>query len=131
MRQIGNIHPPNKRDVGERLAATALARTYGHNVPYLGPAYRAMQMEGEKVRVAFDHAAGLKSLGAAPSGFAIAGADKRFVWAQARLDGESVVVSAPEVQAPVAVRYGWADNALCNLYNGDNLPAVPFRTDNW
>jgi sialate O-acetylesterase len=129
--EIGNIHPPNKREVGERLAATALARTYGLDVPYRGPTYRAMQVEGERMRVTFDHATGLKSLGSAPAGFAIAGADKRFVWAQACIDGESVLVSAPEVKVPVAVRYGWADNALCNLYNRDNFPAVPFRTDSW
>jgi sialate O-acetylesterase len=101
------------------------------DVPCEGPTYRAMQVEGGSIRIVFDHAAGLKSLGSGPAGFAVAGADRRFVWAQARLDSESVVVSAPEVKAPLAVRYGWGDNALCNLYNRADLPAVPFRTDAW
>lgn len=129
--EIYDIHPPNKRDVGLRLAAVALARTYGQNVPCEGPTFKAMQVEGERIRVTFEHAAGLKSLGAAPTGFAIAGSDRKFVWAQAWLDGETVVVSAPEVNEPVAVRYAWSDNAVCNLYNGAKLPAVPFRTDTW
>ena len=129
--EIYNIHPPNKREVAERLAKVALAKTYGKNVPCEGPTYRAMQVEGGKIRIRFEHVAGLKSLGSAPAGFAIAGTDKKFVWAQGWLDGETVVVSAPEITAPVAVRYGWGDNAVCNLYNQDDLPAVPFRTDAW
>ena len=129
--EVYDIHPPNKRDVAERLAAVVLAKTYRMDVPCEGPTYRAMQVEGGSIRIVFDHAAGLKSLGSGPAGFAVAGADRRFVWAQARLDSESVVVSAPEVKAPLAVRYGWGDNALCNLYNRADLPAVPFRTDAW
>ncbi|MHB9131339.1 MAG: sialate O-acetylesterase [Armatimonadota bacterium] len=127
--EIYNIHPPNKRDVGDRLALTALAKTYGKPVAYEGPSYRAMTVEGNAIRIAFDHAEGLVSRGSGPTGFAIAGADGKFVWAQAYLDGETVVVSSPKVPQPTMVRYGWADNPLCNLYNRDGLPAVPFRTD--
>ena len=129
--ELHDIHPPNKRDVAERLAAVALAKAYGRDVPCEGPTYRDMKVEGDHIRIAFDHAGGLKSLGSGPAGFAIAGEDRHFVWAQARLEGETVVVSAPEVKAPVAVRYGWGDNAVCNLYNQADLPAVPFRTDAW
>ncbi len=129
--EIQDIHPPNKREVAERLAAVALANSYRFDVPCEGPTYRSMQTEGNRIRLSFDHADGLKSLGSGPAGFAVAGADRRFVWAQAWLDKETVVVSAPEVQEPVAVRYGWGDNALCNLYNRADLPAVPFRTDAW
>lgn len=129
--EVYDIHPPNKRDVAERLAAVALAKTYRMDVPCEGPTYRSLQVEGSTIRISFDHAAGLKSLGSGPTGFAVAGKDRNFVWAQARLDNGSVVVSAPEVKEPVAVRYGWGDNALCNLYNQANLPAVPFRTDTW
>jgi sialate O-acetylesterase len=129
--EIYDIHPPNKRDVSERLAAVALAKSYGKDLPCEGPTYQGLLMDGGRIRLTFTHAAGLKSIGSGPTGFAIAGADRRFYWAQSWLDGETVVVSAPEVTAPVAVRYGWSDNALCNLYNKDNLPAVPFRTDNW
>jgi sialate O-acetylesterase len=127
--EIYNIHPPNKRDVGDRLALTALAKTYGKPVAYLGPTYKAMAVEGNATRVTFDHAEGLLSRGSGPSGFAIAGADGVFVWAQAYLDGETVVVSSPKVPQPTMVRYGWANHPLCNLYNGAGLPAVPFRTD--
>jgi sialate O-acetylesterase len=127
--EIYNIHPPNKRDVGERLAMTALAKTYGKPVACQGPTYKAMTVEGRAIRLIFDHAEGLRTLGSGPSGFAIAGADGKYVWAQAYLDGETVVVSSPQVPQPVMVRYGWANHPLCNLYNQAGLPAVPFRTD--
>lgn len=129
--EIGNIHPPNKRDVAERLAAVALARDYGFEVPCEGPTYRAMKVAEGRAILSFDHAQGLKSLGAGPTGFAIAGADRKFVWAQARIEGETVAVWSPEIGEPVAVRYAWADYPVCNLYNEANLPAVPFRTDTW
>jgi sialate O-acetylesterase len=128
---IYDIHPPHKRDVSERLAAVALAKTYQKNIPFEGPTFREMKVESGRIRIHFDHAEGLKSLGSRPTGFAIAGADKKFVWAQALMDGTTVIVSAPEVAEPVAVRYGWGDNALCNLYNKFDFPAVPFRTDVW
>ena len=127
--EIYNIHPPNKRDVGVRLALPALAQTYGKPVAYEGPRYQGMKVEGNAVRISFDHAEGLVSLGGGPTGLAIAGADGKFVWAQAYLDGETLVVSSPLVPAPTMVHYGWSDNPLCNLYNAAGLPAVPFRTE--
>jgi sialate O-acetylesterase len=95
-----------------------------------------MRIDGEKVRVTFDHAdGGLKTEAAAgaerPLGFAIAGEDRKFVWADAQLDGNTVILSAPGVPKPVAVRYGWAENPACNLFNRDGLPASPYRTDEW
>ena len=127
-----DIHPRNKQDVGLRLALNALAQTYGQPVEYSGPMYKAMQVEGGAIRICFDHVAGglIAKDGKLP-GFAIAGEDKHFVWAEARIDGDSVVVSSPQVPAPVAVRYAWEDNPPCSLYNAAGLPASPFRTDDW
>ncbi len=129
--EVYNIHPPNKRDVGNRLAVLALAKAYGLDVPCEGPTYKSMAVESGKIRIKLDHAAGLKSLGGAPGGFAIAGADQKFVWAQAMLDGESIIVWSPDVKDPVAVRYAYGNNTVCNVYNGADFPAVPFRTDIW
>ncbi len=127
-----DIHPKNKQEVGRRLALNALAQTYEKEVVYSGPIYRAMSVEGDKIRLQFDHVAdGLVSKGGVLTGFAIAGADSQFVWAQAQIDGESVIVSSPKIKNPLAVRYAWADNPLCNLYNSAGLPASPFRTDDW
>ena len=127
-----DIHPKNKQEVGRRLALNALAQTYEKEVVYSGPIYRAMSVEGDKIRLQFDHVAdGLVSKGGVLTGFAIAGADSQFVWAQAQIDGESVIVSSPKIKNPLAVRYAWADNPLCNLYNSAGLPALPFRTDDW
>ncbi|MCE9616118.1 MAG: 9-O-acetylesterase [Lentisphaerae bacterium] len=128
-----DIHPANKQDVGFRLALNALHRTYGKRdvIPH-GPLYRAAQREGRTMRVAFDGVGGgLACRGASLRGFAIAGADRKFVWADACIEGESVVAASPAVAEPVAVRYGWADNPDCNLYNYAGLPASPFRTDDW
>jgi sialate O-acetylesterase len=127
-----NIHPKNKQDVGKRLALTAEAGTYGKDVVYSGPIYESMKVEGDKVRLKFKHAGGgLVAKGEKLTGFAIAGEDRKFVWADARIDGDTVVVSANAVARPVAVRYAWADNPECNLYNKADLPASPFRTDDW
>ncbi len=127
-----DIHPKNKLDVGRRLALSALANSYGKNTEWSGPWYKSMQITGNSIRLSFDHAqSGLIIKGNKLTGFAIAGADRKFVWADAVIDGTTVLLSSPAVEAPVAVRYGWADNPACNLYNGDNLPAVPFRTDSW
>ncbi len=128
----GNIHPKNKQEVGRRLALWAQATVYGQALEYSGPIYKAMTVEGDKVRLSFDHAGGtLIAKDGALKRFEIAGADKKFVWAEAEIDGKTVVVHAKDVAAPVAVRYAWADNpAGCNLFNQDGLPAVPFRTDN-
>lgn len=127
-----DIHPKNKQDVGDRLAKAALALTYGKNVVYSGPTYKAMTVEGNAVRLSFDHlGSGLMNKGDEVKGFVIAGEDKKFVWANAVIDGNTVVVSSPEVSEPKAVRYGWANNPPCTLYNQEGLPAVPFRTDDW
>lgn len=126
-----DIHPKNKWDVGKRLALNALAKTYGRDVEYAGPMYREVTTEGAALRVHFDHAAGLTSRETTLSGFAIAGADRVFYPASAVIDGATVLVSSPSVPAPVAVRYGWAEDPVCTLYNAAGLPASPFRTDTW
>jgi sialate O-acetylesterase len=127
-----DIHPKNKQDVGKRLALAAEAGTYGKDVVYSGPMYESMKVEGDKVRLKFKHVGGgLVAKGDKLTGFAIAGEDKKFVWADAKIDGDTVVVSAKDVAKPVAVRYAWADNPECNLYNKADLPAVPLRTDDW
>lgn len=126
-----DIHPRNKQDVGKRLALNALAKDYGKRVAWSGPVYKAMKVRDGKVTLTFDHAEGLTAKGEKLTGFAIAGADKQFVWADATIKGKKVILSAPGVAAPVAVRYAWADNPVCNLYNGAGLPASPFRTDDW
>jgi sialate O-acetylesterase len=126
------LHPRNKLDVGRRLAAWALADTYGQRVPASGPLFERYAIEGDKVRIKFKHGVGLKMSDGGPlKGFAIAGEDRRFVWADARIDGETVIVSSSRVPKPVAVRYAWADNPMANLYNKAGLPASPFRTDDW
>jgi sialate O-acetylesterase len=127
-----DIHPRNKKEVGRRLALSALAITYGKNIEWSGPWYKSMEITGKGIRLSFDHAqSGLVAKGDQLTGFAIAGADRKFVWADAIVDGPTVLVSSPAVPAPVAVRYGWDSNPVCNLYNKENLPAVPFRTDDW
>jgi sialate O-acetylesterase len=127
-----DIHPRNKEDVGKRLALAALGQHYGKNIVYSGPIYADKKIEGNKIRLTFHQTgSGLIAKGDKLTGFAIAGEDRRFVWADAQIDGNSIVVSSPEVQNPVAVRYGWANNPDCNLYNKEGLPASPFRTDNW
>ena len=127
-----NIHPRNKQDVGKRLALQALHRTYGRAVPCSGPIYRGMAVEGHAIRITFDHAEGGLASKGPLKWFAIAGEDRKFVWADARIDGDTVVVSSPKVPQPVAVRYAWADNPEgCSLSNSVGLPAAPFRTDGW
>ena len=128
-----DIHPRNKVDVGHRLALWALANTYNQKIEYSGPLFSSFKVEGNKIRVKFTHTAGgLKtSDGGAPKGFAIAGEDHKFVWAEARIEGDEVVVWSSSVTKPAAVRYAWADNPVCNLYNKLDLPASPFRTDDW
>jgi sialate O-acetylesterase len=127
-----DIHPKNKHDVGKRLALAAERIAYGKNdVVYSGPVFDSMKVEGNKARLKFLHAEGLQAKGGELKGFAVAGEDKKFVWADAKVEGDSVVVSASGVEKPVAVRYGWADNPECNLYNGAGLPASPFRTDDF
>ena len=131
--QANDIHPKNKQDVGKRLALWALAKTYAKTLVYSGPLYKSMKVEADKIILNFDHiGGGLVAQGGGPlKGFAIAGADHKFVWADAKIDGDTVVVSSDGVAEPVAVRYAWADNPVCNLYNKEELPASPFRTDRW
>jgi len=128
-----DIHPKNKQDVGKRLAAWALSNTYGKNRIYSGPIYKSMVKKGDRIILSFDHVGdGLVTKGGETlKGFAIAGKDRKFVWADARIEGDKVVVSSDKVTSPVAVRYAWADNPVCNLYNKADLPASPFRTDTW
>jgi len=128
-----DIHPKNKQDVGRRLALWALAKDYGQNVVYSSPMYKACQKQDKQIVVEFDHLGGglVAKDGPALKGFAIAGEDRKFVWAEAKIEGDKVVVSSPEVPKPVAVRYAWADNPICNLYSKAGLPACPFRTDDW
>ncbi len=128
-----DIHPKNKQDVGKRLALWALAKTYGKDVVYSGPIYKYMEIEGNKAILHFDHTDdGLVARGGGElKGFAIAGEDKRYFWGDAEIVGDTVVVSSDEVAEPAAVRYAWADNPVCNLYNKEGLPATPFRTDDW
>ena len=128
-----DIHPSNKQDVGHRLALIARAKTYGQNVEYSGPLYQSFEMTGSGIRINFSHTTGgLKTNDGQPvTGFAIAGPDHVWHWATAKIEGNSVMVSSDKVKFPVAVRYAWADNPACNLYNGAGLPAFPFRTDSW
>ena len=125
-----DIHPRNKRDVGERLSRWALNQVYGRNVLPSGPVAEAAAVEGNTVRVTFNYVGeGLASRQGPLTGFAIAGEDQKFVWADATIERNSVVVSSPQVPAPRFVRYAWGDNPECNLYNADGLPAVPFRIE--
>ncbi len=128
-----DIHPKNKQDVGKRLALWALAKTYSKKVECSGPLYKSMAKKGNTIVLRFDHVGGgLVAKGDEPlQGFAIAGADRKFVRAEARIEGDTVVVSSEKVASPVAVRYAWADNPTCSLYNQAGLPASPFRTDIW
>lgn len=127
-----DIHPKNKREVGNRLAASALANTYGKPVAGSGPWLRSITIEDGRIRIGFDHAnGGLQMKGETARSFAVAGNDRQFVWAHALIDGDSIVVSSPSVPQPVAVRYAWDANPKACLYNGAGLPAVPFRSDDW
>lgn len=127
-----DIHPKNKQDVGLRLALAARANTYGEKIAYSGPIYSGYTIEQNKIRISFKNTdKGLKAEGGKVVGFAIAGQDHKFYWADAVIEGNEVVVSAPSVEFPVAVRYGWSINPEVNLYNGAGLPASPFRTDDW
>lgn len=126
-----DIHPRDKRTVGRRLAALALAGTYGQSVPCRGPTYRALVVEGGRARLSFDHAAGLTAGDAPPCCFTIAGEDRVFHPAEALIEGQAIVVWSAEVEEPVAVRHAWAAADSSNLKNGDGWPASSFRTDNW
>jgi sialate O-acetylesterase len=131
--EANDIHPRNKQDVGKRLGLQAEKIVYGHEVVASGPMYDSMQVEENKIRITFKYAEnGLVAQGGdSVKGFQIAGEDKKFVWANGQIDGATVIVSAEAVVKPVAVRYAWDENPVCNLFNGAGLPASPFRTDDW
>ncbi|WP_020605400.1 sialate O-acetylesterase [Spirosoma spitsbergense] len=127
-----DIHPDNKKDVGERLALAAMKLAYKENLVSSGPLYQSASVEGNKIVVSFTNVGGglRTSDGEALSEFAVAGSDKKFVWAKAKIEGDKVVVQSDEVANPHYVRYAWADNPVNpNLYNKEGLPASPFRTD--
>ena len=128
--EANDIHPKNKQDVGKRLARHAFAKVYGRPMVCNGPLYRSHRVEGDAIRIEFVEADGLTTNDGTPvKGFVIAGHDKKYEWAEARIEGPTVVVRSPKVPAPVSVRYAWADNPPVNLYNAAGLPAAPFRTD--
>jgi sialate O-acetylesterase len=144
--EAGDIHPKDKVDVGARLALAAEKVAYGKDVVYSGPRYHGLSVEGDKARISFDDVGGGLVIGAAPIirmgqaankpldhlvGFSIAGEDKKFVWAEAKIEGDSVVVWSDAVKKPVAVRYAWGNNPECILYIMVGLPAGPFWTDDW
>ncbi len=129
-----DIHPKNKLDVGKRLARWALAKDYGIKVPYQSPTYKSMEVKGDKIVLTFEHTGGgFRPFDVNdPRGFTIAGDDKTFHRAKAKILGDhQIEVSSDKVSSPVAVRYAWADNPVCNLYSKDGLPVTPFRTDEW
>lgn len=134
---IGNatdIHPKNKQDVGKRLALVALAKTYNVSIPSSGPVYSEMRTEGDKVVVSFLNSGELvaKDKYGYLKGFEVAGADQKFHWAMAHIEGDKVIVYSKDVSNPVAVRYGWSDvTDDANLFNDAGLPAPPFRSDKW
>jgi sialate O-acetylesterase len=133
--EANNIHPRNKLDVGNRLALSALKVAYGKQVVASGPTFKEMKVEENKVILSFDELGSgfyLKNKYGYVNGFAVAGDDKKFYWAKAKISGDKIILTSDKVPHPVAVRYGWADNPDdLNLYNLQGLPVVPFRTDSW
>ncbi len=151
--ESGDIHPLNKQDVGKRLAAVALAKDYGKKIPYSGPMYKSMKVEDGKIRLSFDFIEGglvaekmaetypvklaanqtnpvkRNSPDSELEGFAVAGEDGKWFWADAKIDGDTVLVWSDKVKEPTQVRYAWSNNPDCNLYNKAVFPAVPFRTN--
>ena len=130
--EAGNLHPPRKAEVGQRLALWALGDIYGQAIEYSGPTLENSDIEGPVVRLSFSHVGGLSTRDGRPLvGFSVAGADRKFVPATAEIHGSTVLVSSSQVRTPMAVRYAWAGNPVCNLVNGAGFPASPFRTDTW
>ncbi|QQS46104.1 MAG: sialate O-acetylesterase [Acidobacteriota bacterium] len=126
-----DIHPRNKQPIGARLALSALSVAYGRKVVHSGPMFVSMEIEKDKAILSFNNAVGLEARGGELKGFLIAGEDRQWRVAQARILSNRVEVWSSEVARPVAVRYAWAKFPECNLYNKEGLPAVPFRTDDW
>ena len=127
-----DIHPKNKQEVGRRLALAAEATVYFQDQEFSGPIFGGAQPEDGKIRLSFRNAEGMKSQSGGPlKGFAIAGEDRVFHWADVEIQGDHIIVSSKDVPKPEAVRYAWSDNPECNLINAAGLPASPFRTDDW
>lgn len=129
-----DIHPRNKRDVADRLVRLALAKDYGMKIPYRSPEYKGVEIQGNKAIVTLDtFGSSLYTFDVQEvKGLAVCGADKKWVWATGKLVGhDKIEVSAPGVAKPVAVRYAWSDNPVCNLYSKEGLPVTPFRTDSF
>jgi len=127
-----DIHPRKKQPVGARLALAARGIAYGEKIEYSGPLYKSIRIDGGRIVLSFDHVGkGLEARDGELKGFSICGEDRKFVWAKAEIVGNAVAVSSPEVPKPVAVRYGWSDCPVVNLWNKDGLPASPFRTDDF
>jgi sialate O-acetylesterase len=127
-----NVHFRNKKPVGQRLAFLALAKDYKKNIPCSGPIYKSMKIKGDSIVLKFDHIEkGLVCKGDRLTGFAIAGENEKFVIAEAKIVGNTVVVSSDKIKKPIAIRYGWQDGPMCNLYNSADIPASPFRTDSF
>ena len=130
--EANDIHPRNKQEVGRRLALQALDKTYGMQIESSGPMYEGYEVDGNTIRIRFSSTAkGLVVKGDKLEGFAVAGADHKFHWGEAKIVGNCVEVTCKDVSRPLAVRYAWAHNPLGNLYNTAGLPASPFRTDSW
>ncbi len=127
-----DIHPKEKKPVGERLALCALRGTYGEQVVASGPTVRSVDRVDQALRIHFENTdGGLVVRGERLGEFSVAGADRKWHWAEARIEGDTIMVSSPEVPLPVAVRYAWQGNPLATLFNGAGLPAMPFRSDDW
>lgn len=131
--EADNITPKNKRTIAERLVLKALAIGYGFEVVHASPVFAGEEYLNGTVRIRFANAeSGLRVIGQGEvKGFAIAGEDRLFRWAEVKIEGSSVVLSHPDVYSPVAVRYGWEANPSLRLFSGDGLPVAPFRTDSW
>jgi len=127
-----DIHPKNKQEVGRRLALLAEAQVYHQDVPYSGPVYKSVRIDGSAVHISFDHSGGLNAKGGPDlKGFTLAGADRVYYAAEGKIDADEVLLTSPQVPQPVAVRYDWAGGPNGNLYNQVDLPAFPFRSDDW
>jgi sialate O-acetylesterase len=127
-----SIHPQDKKEVGQRLALCALAEHYGKKIPYAGPTFTSVEHLPGALKLHFDHTdGGLVAKGGTLGEFSVAGEDHKWYWADARVEGDVVIVSSSSVPDPKEARYAWQSNPAATLFNGAGLPAVPFRTDQW
>ena len=132
--EAADIHPQDKQNVAKRLARWALAKQYGYEIPFRSPTYKSVEFSDGKAIIKFEYVG--RKLDTfdvrQPIGFAIAGADKTFVAARAKIVGnDTIEVWSDKVSDPVAVRYAWANNPICNVQSIEGLPMTPFRTDDW